>query len=66
MLTYSVWSLAEASIANKRNELPEIDGAPRPMAPPPETAGWVTVGGLDIQPARGAGTGAGVGWNGWI
>jgi hypothetical protein len=24
------------------------------------------VGGLDIQPARGAGTGAGVGWNGWI
>ena len=57
---------AEASIANWRKVLPGIDGAPRPMAPPPETAEWVTVEGVDIQPARGAGTGAGAGWNGWI
>lgn len=42
-----------------------MDGLPRPIAPP-ETAGWVTVGGLDIQPARGVGTGAGVGWKGWM
>ena len=42
--------------------LPGIDGAPSPIGPP-ETAGWVTVEGLDIQ--SGEGTGAGVGWKGW-
>lgn len=41
--------------------IPGIDGAPRPIAPPPETAACATVVGLDIQPARGVGTGAGVG-----
>ena len=40
--------------------IPGIDGPPSPMGPP-ETAGCVTVEGLDIHPASGAGTGAGVG-----
>ena len=40
--------------------IPGIDGAPSPMGPP-ETTGCVTVAGLDIHPASGAGTGAGVG-----
>ena len=44
--------------------IPGIDGAPRPIAPPPETAACATVVGFDIQPARGVGTGAGVGWKG--
>ena len=44
----------------KMNVVPGIDGAPRPIAPP-ETAGCATVVGFDIQPARGVGTGAGVG-----
>lgn len=41
-----------------------IEGPPSPMALP-EIAGWDTAGGLDIQPARGVGTWACVGWNGF-
>jgi len=37
-----------------------MDGAPRAMGPP-DTAGCGTEEGLDIQPARGVGTGEGVG-----
>lgn len=48
------------SIQIENKEIPGIDGPPSPIAPP-ETAGWATVGGLDIQPARGVGTGAAVG-----
>jgi hypothetical protein len=49
----------------KRNSvLPGIDGAPRPIAPPPETAACATGVGFDIQPASCVGTGAGVGWKG--
>lgn len=43
---------------------PGIDGPPRPIALP-ETLGWATAGGLDIQPASGVGTGPGVGWKGY-
>lgn len=43
--------------------VPGIDGppTPRPIAPPPETEGCATGVGFDIQPAKGIGTGAGVG-----
>lgn len=48
-------------IANiESTTLPGFVGAFSPIAPP-ETAGWVTAEGLDIQPARGVGTGAGAG-----
>lgn len=47
------------SIQIEYKEIPGIEGPPRPIAPP-ETAGWAIVGGLDIQPARGVGTGAAV------
>jgi len=46
----------------KRNgALPGIDGAPRPIAPAPETAACATVVGFDIQPASCVGTAAGLG-----
>lgn len=58
MMTNEAWQ-ERNSIQIIYKEKPGIDGPPRPIAPP-ETAGWATVGGLDIQPARGVGTGAAV------
>lgn len=44
--------------------LPGTGGAPSPIGAP-ETVGWVTEDGFDIQPARGVAIAAGAGWNGW-
>lgn len=62
--THSTTRYEELEITEcKRIGIPGIDGAPtpRPIAPPPETEACATVVGFDIQPARGIGTGAGVG-----